>query len=368
MNNESLLYTLALQKTANIGDITAKKLIQYCGSAEAVFKEKENNLQAINGIGKNVIKSLQNSNLFQQAENEIKFINQNNIQVWYYQDKDYPQRLKNCIDGPILLFHTGNINLKQQHIISIVGTRNISPQGKRICEKIIEELSVLNPIVVSGFAYGTDISAHKAAIDNNLQTVACLAHGMNQIYPKAHKKYMHQVEENGGFITEFWSSSNPDRENFIKRNRIIAGLSEAILVIESAEKGGSLVTADIANSYNREVFALPGRAEDNYSVGTNNLIKTQKAQLISSAADIIYYLNWEVKQKQQKQVQTQLFTDLNSTEEKIIAFLRNKEKVGLDEIAFSCQLPIFSTSSSLLNLELKGLIRPHAGKQFELIA
>ena len=182
-----------------------------------------------------------------------------------------------------------------------------------------------------------------------------------------HKKYIHQVEENGGFITEFWSSSNPERENFIKRNRIIAGLSEATLVIESAEKGGSLVTADIANSYNREVFAIPGRPEDKLSVGTNNLIKLQRAQLVTSAADIIYMLNWDVKNTSKKLIQPQLFVDLNPTEEKIVNYLKRKDKIDLDTIAIECQLPIYALSSSLLNLELKGLIRPHPGKQFELI-
>ena len=367
MNTTNLLYTLALQKAANIGDITAKKLLQHCGSAENIFKEKESLLQKINGIGSYSCKALKDKKLLIEAEKELNYINNNTIKHWYYQDDEYPKRLKHCVDGPILLFYSGNINLEQQHIISIVGTRNITNNGKRMCEEIVEELSLLNPIVVSGFAYGTDITAHKAAIKNNLQTVACLAHGLNQIYPKTHKQYMRDVEAHGGFITEFWSSSKPDRENFIKRNRIIAGLSEATLVIESAEKGGSLVTADIANSYNREVFALPGRADDKLSVGTNNLIKLQRAQLVSSAADIAFMLNWDVKQSK-KPIQPQLFVDLNPEEEKIITFLKNKELVGLDRIAKQCDLPIFQTSSTLLNLELKGLVRPHPGKQFEFIA
>lgn len=367
MNDTNLLYTLALQKAANIGDITAKKLVQHCGSAEDIFKEKDNLLQKINGIGSYICKSLKDKKLLIDAEKELKYIQNNAIKHWYYQEDNYPKRLKNCVDGPILLFHSGKINLEQQHIISIVGTRNITSYGKRICENIVEELSVLNPIIISGFAYGTDITAHKAAIKNNIQTVGCLAHGMNQIYPKVHKKYMRDIEANGGFVTEFWSSSNPDRENFIKRNRVIAGLSEATLVIESAEKGGSLVTADIANSYNRDVFALPGRADDKFSIGTNNLIKLQRAQLITSAADIAYMLNWDVKQSK-KPIQPQLFVDLNSSEEKIVTYLKGKDKVGLDVIAKECNLPIYQTSSTLLNLELKGLTRPHPGKQFELIA
>jgi len=367
MNSSELLYTLALQKATKIGDITAKKLIQHCGSPEAIFKEKESVLQSINGIGIFISNSIKNSTLLTAAEKELNYLQKNNINHWYFQEEDYPERLKNCIDGPILLFHSGNINLKKQKIISIVGTRNITNYGKHLCEKLVDELSILSPVIVSGFAYGTDITAHKAAIKNNLQTIACLAHGLNQIYPKAHKKYMHQVEENGGFVTEFWSTSNPDRENFVKRNRVIAGLSEATLVIESAEKGGSLITADIANSYNREIFALPGRPEDKLSVGCNNLIKLQRAQLVTSAADIIYMLNWQTKNTKKKVIQPQLFIQLNETEEKIVTFLKGKDKVDLDTIAVSCQLPIYSISSALLNLELKGLIRPHPGKSFELI-
>ena len=367
MNKRELLYTLALQKATKIGDITAKKLIQHCGSPEAIFKEKGSVLQSINGIGSYISNSIKNSALLTAAEKELNYIQKNNINHWFFQEEDYPERLKNCIDGPILLFHSGNINLKNQKTISIVGTRNITNYGKYLCKKLIDDLSILNPVIVSGFAYGTDITAHKAAITNNLQTIGCLAHGLNQIYPKVHKKYMHQVEENGGFITEFWSTSNPDRENFIKRNRVIAGLSEATLVIESAEKGGSLITADIANSYNREIFALPGRPEDKLSVGCNNLIKLQRAQLVTSAADIIFMLNWQTENAKKKAIQPQLFIQLNETEEKIVTFLKGKDKVDLDTIAVSCQLPIYSISSSLLNLELKGLIRPHPGKNFELI-
>jgi len=367
MTEKDLLYTLALQKTPKIGDITAKKLIQHCGSPKEIFKEKSTILQSINGIGSFITKSLQDSSLLINAEKELNYLQKNNINHWYFQEEDYPNRLKNCVDGPILLFHSGNINLKQQKTISIVGTRNITNYGRILCEQIIEELSVLNPVIISGFAYGTDITAHKSAIKNNLQTIGCLAHGLNQIYPKVHKKYIHEVENNGGFITEFWSTSNPDRENFIKRNRIIAGLSEAILVIESAEKGGSLITADIANSYNREVFATPGRPEDKLSIGTNNLIKLQRAQLVTSAADIIYMLNWETPNTSVKSIQPQLFTELNETEKTIVNFLKGKDKVDLDTISISCQLPIYSISSTLLNLELKGVIRPHPGKQFEYI-
>ena len=247
-----------------------------------------------------------------------------------------------------------------------MGTRKITSYGNAFCEDFIAEIAPVNPVIVSGLAYGVDICAHKAAIDNNLQNIACLAHGLNQIYPKSHKKYISKIEENGGFITEFWSSDIFDRNNFLKRNRIIAGLSEATIVIESAEKGGSLVTADIANSYNREVFAVPGRATDSQSRGCNNLIKQQKAQLLTSAADIIYMLGWELE-KTQKPKQTQLFVELDEDEKVVFRFLKEREKELLDMIALECNIPAYKAASVLMNMEIKGVVRPLPGKLFQLV-
>lgn len=249
----------------------------------------------------------------------------------------------------------------------MVGTRNITSYGMSFCKKVIEDLAPLNPIIISGFAYGIDICAQKSAIKYGLQTVGCLAHGLNQTYPKVHSKYCLDVEKNGGFMTEFWSTSNPDRENFLKRNRIIAGISEATIVIESAEKGGILVTADIVNSYNRDVFAVPGRVQDKYSMGCNNLIKQQKAHMLTSAADLIYLLGWEVEQKESKTIQKQLFVELDDVEKSIYTYLRKDGKQLLDSIALDCKLPIFKVSPTLLNMEMKGVIRPLPGKLFEVI-
>ena len=216
-------------------------------------------------------------------------------------------------------------------------------------------------------AYGVDICVQKEAIKQGLQTIGCLAHGLNQVYPKVHIKYEAEILKNGGFYTEFWSTSNPERENFLKRNRIIAGVSEATVVVESAEKGGSLVTADIANSYNRDVFAVPGRTTDKYSIGCNNLIKQQKAHVLTSAADLIYLLDWEVEQKQNNPIQKQLFIELDETEQSIYTYLQNNGKQLLDSIALDCKLPIYKASSTLLNMEMKGVIRPLPGKLFEAI-
>ncbi|WP_298532389.1 DNA-processing protein DprA [uncultured Algibacter sp.] len=367
MTENDLLYTLALQHVHNIGDITAKRLIGHCGSAEAVLKEKKQNLLKIDGIGSISVNELIKANHLKEAEKELEFIKGNGIEVSYFQDNDYPEKLKHCIDGPILLFQTGKIGLKQQHIISIVGARKITTNGVSFCENLIEKLTPYNPIIVSGFAYGTDITAHKAAMKNNLQTIACLAHGLNQIYPKVHKKYMVDMEKNGGFFSDFWSTDTFDKNNFLKRNRIIAGLSEATIVIESAEKGGSLVTADIASSYNRDIFAVPGRIADNQSVGCNNLIKQQRAHMLTTPLDIPYILGWKLEDDKQPIIQKQLFVELSATEKVIYNYLKANEKQQLDVIAINCDLPIFKVAGILLNLELKGVVRPLPGKLFEVV-
>ena len=367
MTENDLLYTLALQHVPNIGDIIAKRLISHCGTAEAVINEKKQNLLKIDGIGSVILGGLHESHHLKEAEKEIGFIKENNIIISYFKDDNYPDKLKHCIDGPILLFQSGKISLKEQRIISIVGARKITTSGIAFCEDLVEKLAIYNPVIISGFAYGTDITAHKAALKHNLQTIGCLAHGLNQIYPKVHKKYMVDMEKSGGFFTDFWSSDTFDKNNFLKRNRIIAGLSEATIVIESAEKGGSLVTADIANSYNRDVFAVPGRITDSQSSGCNNLIKYQKAHMLTTALDVPYILNWKLEEENKPAIQKQLFVELDATEKVIYNFLKENEKQQLDVIAINCNLPIFKMASVLLNMELKGVIRPLPGKLFEII-
>lgn len=367
MLHTELLHALALLKVDGIGDIVAKKLITHCGSAQAVFEAKKKALLAIDGVGEVLFKKLQDHSVFQLAEKELQFVEQQNISCLYYQEASYPERLKHCIDGPLVLFQSGNIDFQNRKLINIVGTRQVTPYGTEFTKKLIADLAPLNPIIVSGFAYGIDIVAHQAAMENNLQTIGVLAHGLNQIYPKMHQKYMAKMEQNGGFMTEFWSTSNPDRENFIKRNRIVAGMCEATVVIESAEKGGSLITANLANDYNRDVFAVPGRVSDKFSQGCNNLIKTQRAHLLNSAADLIYILNWDLQEKKVTPIQKQLFVSLTDDEQKIYDYLQNKQPELMDIIALDCDLPIFKISSLLLNMELKGVIRPLPGKLFEAI-
>jgi DNA processing protein len=366
MTDQDLFHLLALQQVEGVGDIMAKKLITHCGSAEAVFKTKTSQLANIDGIGSILIQNLKSKSVFEKAEQELQFIKSNEINVAYFQDENYPERLKHCIDGPVLLFTSGNIDLKNKKIISIVGTRQITSYGMEFCRKLIEDLAPLNPVIISGFAYGVDIFAHQLAMEHDLQTIGVVAHGLNQIYPKTHKKYVAKVEQNGGFMTEFWSSTNPEKENFVRRNRIVAGISEATIVIESAERGGSLITANIANDYNRDVFAVPGRTTDKYSQGCNNLIKTQKANLLTSAADLIYILNWDIQSKV-KPVQKQLFVTLENDEQKVYDYLLKNGKELMDIIALRCDFPIYKISGMLLNMELKGVIRPLPGKLFEAI-
>ena len=357
---------MALTRIEGIGDINAKKLIRHCGSAEAVFSESKNALLKIPNIGISLVKKIKDTSIFNRVDNELIFIQKNNIAVTSYIDKHYPERLKNCYDAPLLFFSKGKIDFTNKNIISIVGTRQMTSYGKDFLKGLFVNLKKYNPIIVSGLAYGVDIFAHQLAMEHELQTIAVLAHGLDRVYPAIHKKQAIKIQDNGGLITDFWSGTKPDRENFVKRNRIVAGLSQATLVIESAEKGGSLITADLANSYNRDVFAVPGRVTDAYSTGCNNLIKTNRASVLTSVKDLAYILNW-TNNFETKSIQKQLFVDLPTEEQKIYDYLLKEGKRQLDIIALHCNFPIHKTASVLLNLELKGGIRPLPGKFFEAI-
>ncbi len=364
MRHTDLFYLLALQKVEGIGDATIKKLLFHCGSAESVFRTARPILSKIDGVGSFRLRNIGNQAVFEQAERELKFIESHNIQTLFYEDDDYPFRLKHCFDGPVLLFANGNFDWNRK-IISIVGTRRATRYGIDMCHQLVADLAPLNPIVVSGFAFGIDIAAHQAATENGLQTIGVLAHGFDEIYPRTHKKFVSQTLANGGFLTEFWSKTEPMRENFLKRNRIVAGLSEATVVIESAEKGGSLVTANIASDYNREVFAVPGRSVDTLSRGCNNLIKSQKAIMLTDAADLVYHLNWDIKPKPKPVQQAMILLD--EREQRVFDWLKTEGKSELDSIALACNVTVSSLAPMLLTMELKGAIRPLPGKRFEVI-
>lgn len=364
MKEQELLAVLRLQKTKLLGDIMIKKLISKVGSAEQIFSEKKHHLTKIDGIGQQTVQHLLDETNLKLAEKELNYIQKNNITYSYFLEDDYPKNLLHCIDGPILFFKDGNIHLENNKCIAIVGTRNMTNYGRDFCNDLVSAIKEYNPLIVSGFAYGVDICAHKAAIKNGLQTVAVLAHGFEQIYPKTHKKYIHEVNQHGGFITEFFHDENPLRENFLKRNRIVAGLSHATIIIESAEKGGSLVTADIANSYNPDVFAVPGKTTDLFSSGCNRLIQQNKAHLLQSADDLIKMLNWDLESKLKPAIQPKLFVDLEEDEQKIYDFLLKNEAQLLDVIALQTNIPVFKLAIILLQMELKGIIKPMPGKMF----
>lgn len=366
MKDEELFAALRLQAIPHVGARIGRKLIQQYGSASALFREGIRDLRKQRGVGPRICAEMAASRHARKAEKELKHIREQGIKFWYFLDEAYPSLLKHCTDGPILLFYDGTVDFTEGPVISIVGTRDMTIYGRENCRKLVEGLRHLNPVVVSGMAYGVDICAHLAALDSGLQTVACLAHGLDRVYPAAHDRHYRDIIKQGAAITEFWQQTTPERENFIKRNRIIAGLSEATVVIESGNKGGSLVTADMAMSYNRDVFAIPGRTDDLRSTGCNALIRDQKAQLITCAEELIRYMNWETRTSIQKPIQTSLFPDLQGEEAIIWKQLKDGDKLLLDDLAFKAALPVSITSATLFKLEMKGLVRSLPGKIFEL--
>jgi DNA processing protein len=363
---DQLIYQIGVSLIPGIGHQSAKKLIAYCGGAEAVFKEKKQNLLKIPGFGEKVVHKILEANVLKRAEEEIKFIEEEQLKAHYFLAKDYPQRLLHCEDGPIMLYSKGNIDWNAQKMISFVGTRRATVKGKAICERIIQDLSKHQPTIVSGLAYGIDITAHKAALQAQLPTIGILASGLDEIYPKAHLKYANKMLYNGGIATDYRSKTKLIPVNFAERNRIVAGLSDAVVVVESSLKGGSLITAELANGYNRDVFAIPGRIDDSQSVGCNKLIKTNQAALLESAADLEYILGWETpKQLKTASAQASLFVDLNEEEKMVIKAFEETKKLPLDELSLLAKMPISKTASILLNLEFKGLITSLPGKIYQ---
>ncbi|MDO9580130.1 MAG: DNA-processing protein DprA [Bacteroidales bacterium] len=366
MSEVSLKHKIALGLIPRIGDINARKLVSHFGCVEAIFHEPYRNLIKIPGIGSGIAKYISERSYLDDAEKEAEYINKNNIRTFFYLDNDYPFRLKQCDDSPVVFFLKGSCDLNAAKILSVVGTRNATTRGRDICEKIIGGLASGHPdlIIVSGLAYGIDIAAHKAALANNMHTIGVLAHGLITIYPAVHASTARtMVDEGGGLVSDFLSGALPERNNFLKRNRIIAGLSDATLVVESGIKGGALITADIANSYNRDVFALPGRPDDQWSAGCNSLIRSNKAALVESSDDIEYFLNWK-PQKSKPPVQRTLFSDLDETEKLIYELLIKQGELSIDSICRSLEMPVYKLSSLLLQMEFKGLLKCYPGNMY----
>ena len=360
-----LLYQIALTLVPNIGDVRAKALIETFGEAESIFKAPKKQLEAIDGIGAIAANSIKHFSDFTLCEEEIKFIEKNKIAPLFITDENYPQRLLNCYDSPTLLYYKGNADLNTTKIISIVGTRNNSDYGKIICEKLLEDVAEQNVLVMSGLAFGIDSIAHKASLKNKLKTVGVVAHGLDKIYPAQNKILAREMLSQGGLLTDFMSGTNPDRQNFPRRNRIVAGICDALIVIESSKKGGSLITAELANSYNKDVFAIPGRVNDVRSEGCNYLIKNNKSLLITCADDLLHIMNWKEEPKKVKK-QRELFIELTPDEKIITDILAQQETIQIDQLYFKSGLSSSAVANALLMLEMQGVVTMMPGKVFKL--
>jgi DNA processing protein len=356
---EDLKYKIAVTLLPGIGSVRTRAILGQLKSLEAFFTERETALLRIPGIGKHLATRSVRKKALEQAEEEKAFIEQNRLQVFWFLDEDYPSRLKQCDDAPVLLYMQGNTDLNASRVLSIVGTRHATPYGIDHCNNILEELAASHPglLIVSGLAYGIDVCAHKAALKHGLPTVAVLGHGLHMIYPASHRRVAGEIVRQGALLTEYSTFHTPDKKNFIARNRIIAGLADATLVVESGEKGGALITADLANSYNRDVFALPGRAGDEWSQGCNNLIKKNMAALVENAADLAWFLGWEMKNSPTQAVQKELFLSLGEEEQLLLDILKEQKELPLDELAVLAGMPVSKTSALLLNLEFAGMVK-----------
>jgi DNA processing protein len=362
---EELLYKIAITLIPGIGDVLGKKLVAYCGGVEPVFRQKKAALLKIPGIGKIFADAVYKQDVLKQAEAEIIFMEQEGIRPVFYLDEAYPRRLKHCADSPLMLYYKGTEDLNPERVLGIVGTRNATGYGKELCTSLVEGLASRNVLVVSGLAYGIDICAHKACVKNDIPTIAVLAHGLDAVYPPLHRSVTEKMLINGGLLSDYPSKTNPDKENFPRRNRIVAGMCDAVVVIESAVDGGSMITAEIANSYNRDVFAFPGRTDDPYSAGCHKLIKQNKAALAESAEDILRMLSWQDTEKK-KPVQRQLFVELTAEEEIVVGTMKDKGNVHIDEICILAAMPMRKVSSLLLNMEFAGVLKSLPGKMYRL--
>lgn len=361
-----LLHKIAITKIPKVGAVLARNLISYCGGVEAVFEARKKELMAIPGIGPQIAESIVNQNVLWAAEQEVDFIEKHDIQPLFYLDKDYPARLKHYNDSPVLLFYKGDANLNHGRIVSIVGTRKPSIHGITFCEDLVEGLKAYGVTIVSGLAYGIDVTAHRKCVEIGIPTIGVVAHGLSMVYPPSHRSIAEKMIKNGGLLTEHTSKVGPEKEHFPIRNRIIAGLCDALVVVETAKKGGSMISAQFANSYNKDVFAVPGRLKDAKAKGCNFLIKAHRAHLLESAEDIGYVMQWE-KEDQKRNVQRQLFVELDDRERFIVDKLRETEHLSIDHITHVAQLSSSEAAALMLNLELKGVVRVLAGKRYVLV-
>lgn len=361
----SFLFEIALSLIDGIGPVKAKTLIKHCGSAEAVFTERKSILTKIPEIGLHAVRALNNNSVFERAEKELEFISKNKVQVHYYENDNFPRRLLHCNDHPIILYSKGKLNPNPSKVLSIVGTRRATPYGKEITQNIIKGLKDSGVLICSGLAYGIDAEAHSASIKHGLQTIGTIAHGLNTIYPKEHSGLAKQMQDNGGILSEFVSGTIANKENFPRRNRIVAGMSDATLVVESKRRGGALITAYQASGYNRDVFAIPGKVTDIHSEGCNLIIQNNIATMVQSSEDITRAMGWE-EGVLKTAPQLEIFTDLTAEETQIHEIISEHQSIRRDELATLVTLNAGLVASSLLSLELKGVIKSQPGGVYTL--
>ncbi|MDD3036544.1 DNA-processing protein DprA [Bacteroides sp.] len=370
-DEEEQIYSIALTMVPGIGHIGAKRLIDGMKNATDVFRFRKDLPDRLPDINERIIKALDCPQAIARAEQELAFIRKNRIRCLTFTDENYPSRLRECEDAPIVLFFKGNADLNSLHIINMVGTRHATEYGTQICASFLRDLKMLCPdvLVVSGLAYGIDIHAHREALANELSTVGVLAHGLDRIYPYVHRKTAIDMLDKGGLLTEFLTETNPDRHNFVSRNRIVAGMCDATIVVESAEKGGSLITADLAEGYNRDCFAFPGRTNDEYSKGCNQLLRDNKASLLLSAEDLVKAMGWadESRPVRVEAVQRSLFLDLSDEEQKVVSLLEKQGDLQINALAVETDIPVHKMSALLFELEMKGVIRVLAGGMYQLL-
>ena len=352
--------------------IGAHRLMEAAGSATTIFSNAKNLKDIVPDVSQKVIDAIVNCDVLRLCEAEIRFAEKNGIRCLTLNDEDYPSRLRECDDAPLLLFYRGTANLNSLHIINLVGTRHATEYGKEICQRFISELRDImsDIIIVSGLAYGIDINAHRAALQYGMDTVGVLAHGLDRIYPAVHRRTATEMLNHGGLLTEYPSGTNPDRQNFIKRNRIVAGMSDATIVVESAAKGGALITADIAESYNRDCFAFPGRIGDEFSIGCNALIRNNRATLLQSAEELVKAMNWDYTptSSPREGIQRQLFPDLTPEEELVTSQLeKNPDGLQINTIVVNTNIPINRMTGILFEMEMKGIVRALAGGVYKLV-
>lgn len=366
--NGDLFYQLALTQVPQIGHVHAKILVQHFGSAANIFKAPVSLLEKIEGIGSVRAHSIRSFKGFHESEKELAFIEKYKVSTLFLTDPGYPKRLLHCYDPPTLLFAHGRANLNAPHIVSVIGTRNNTEYGKQVTEKLVRELAPFQVLIISGLAFGIDALAHKSTIKNDLSTVGVLGHGLDTLYPSEHAALARDMlKHQGGLLTEFRSGTKPDKHHFPTRNRIVAGLSDAVIVVETGIKGGSMITAELANGYNKDVFAFPGKTTDVKSAGCNHLIKNNKAILIAEAADLVHLMGWEEKPILKKKKQKEIFIELSGPEKVIVDMLREKDSLQIDEIRSRCALSNSTVAAALLNLELQQVVESLPGKVYRLL-